>query len=628
MYHDLWSAVYAHTDERLAEAIVAAAHRLLVKEGGDPAVVLAAAMLATVPKDHRAGLLKEYVDTELHAEVLGILQSDPGNKNTALVHDAILLAQYTKRGWNGDLEGSRDLLQHFRTASARADARHYLSERERDVRGSILPSATPLHARSHWVRSTVASLPKHAHLVAIVEPHELFSLQALRVAITLSALAQAGHAQTQKIRVLDMLPMREIPKGLPKPEVLAKYQDQPWVDVVSTFSQASAAGRSALISDALVSFEELLLLTHVFASIDRSAQAHRTGERSEELVKLLARAPQLRAALNVPAEKEWQPLKVYCEACLKDTRTRLAAWDAKEKITYTCACGYKNSIDLRKHGVAYAQQPLASILEATNSHVVLSSCEIPSDGVLWHGRTLSQILQVAPIDAKLDARDAVSLLGPDVLRYAVLREVSSEPLRIPHDQGILALYDDFDALEKDYFHGSATQANRELYEASVVTPAAQQIFQPRFRTIVTYVQLTQGSHDRINKVFAHEISSEQDEARLRNRIEAAKYWLRVHAPDTYRFTLTPTAHATALDDSVREAVLSLARTLAAQDERELEDLFEAIARKHGIMLSEFFHGVYHVLLGRTHGPPLSHLITIAGHEVIAGILLQVEKQRQ
>ena len=78
MYNALWDAVYAHTESVRAEAILAAVHRLLVREGGEKAIVIAAAMLATAPKHERQALLDAHVQPDYHAEIHGILEHDPG----------------------------------------------------------------------------------------------------------------------------------------------------------------------------------------------------------------------------------------------------------------------------------------------------------------------------------------------------------------------------------------------------------------------------------------------------------------------------------------------------------------------------------------------------------------------
>ena len=156
MYHDLWEACYAETEPVRAEAILGAAHRLLAREGGEPTVVLAAAMLATVGREHREALLVRYVEHDLHGEIHGILDQDPANKNTAIVHDAILLANYHKGLWRGShdspseaLEFLEAVLPKFRTDSGRADAKHFLAERRHAANETMPPGANPLKGRDN-----------------------------------------------------------------------------------------------------------------------------------------------------------------------------------------------------------------------------------------------------------------------------------------------------------------------------------------------------------------------------------------------------------------------------------------------------------------------------------------------
>ncbi len=151
MYHDLWEACYGETEAVRAEAILGAAHRLLAREGGEPTVVLAAAMLATVAPEHRNALLSKYVERDLHGEIHGILDQDPQNKNTAIVHDSILLASYHKGIWRKENESPQDsvlileaLLPKFRTESGKADAKHFLAERRAFARGDMPDGAEPL----------------------------------------------------------------------------------------------------------------------------------------------------------------------------------------------------------------------------------------------------------------------------------------------------------------------------------------------------------------------------------------------------------------------------------------------------------------------------------------------------
>jgi lysyl-tRNA synthetase, class I len=124
-------------------------------------------------------------------------------------------------------------------------------------------------------------------------------------------------------------------------------------------------------------------------------------------------------------------------------------------------------------------------------------------------------------------------------------------------------------------------------------------------------------------MLAHEIKTPIDEARVRNRAQAAWNWLQEHAPDQYKFKLQDKPYVVQMDEPVRNALRELGNVLANQDETELFELFYQICQQHGIQNTEFFKYAYLTLVGKERGPKLANIITQAGHERIAKVLRQL-----
>jgi lysyl-tRNA synthetase class 1 len=201
---------------------------------------------------------------------------------------------------------------------------------------------------------------------------------------------------------------------------------------------------------------------------------------------------------------------------------------------------------------------------------------------------------------------------------------------VSFDVDVFKVYEDFDTVERKYFHPEEELSEKErenarrVYELSVIAVPERQPIQPSFRHLVTYVQLAEGDLDKVVSMMRHEIKDELDEARVRRRAQCAWNWAREHAPEQYRFTLaTDKPYPAQLTAPVRDALHMLAGILANQDEETLMETFYQICEKHGIQNTEFFRGAYLALVGKERGPKLANIITQAGHERIARILREV-----
>jgi lysyl-tRNA synthetase, class I len=682
MYNHLWDAAYEYTEAKRAEVMLATAHRLLVKEGGEPEIVLAAAILATVPKEKRHELLKAHVDHELHAEINGILEADPGNKNTAIVHDVLLLTQYNKLTWNGDIAQLRELLPSFRTASGKTEAKHYLAEREHDAGGLLRPGAQPIgqtiktatesatsmkpakREAYHWADQTALRIiaekgeKTHYTVAAGITPSGDIHIGNFREIITNDLIVKALERLGKKVRFIyswdDYDVFRKVPTTAPEQELLKTFLRQPIVDVPDTFDHAheSYAEHNKALTP------EDLPIVGIFPEFLHQHKKYRACEYAEDMRHALLHREEIRQILNQFKTEEitsdnWWPLSIYCQKCNRDTTTVLA-YDDKYAITYSCKCGYQNTFDMRKHGIAKLPWRVDWPMRWHKEQVDFEpgGKDHSSQGgsydtgkiiskQIWNFEAPTYIMydfiNIKGVKGKMSSskgntvnlREVLKVYTPEVTRFLFAGTRPNAEFSISFDTDVFKIYEDFDKIERMYFGAEDVTNEKELenakriYELSMLARSDHLPLQPSFRHLTTYVQIAEGDMNRVVNILAHEIRSPVDEARVRSRAQAAWNWIQEFAPPEYCFKLQDTPYDVQLPDEARAALKDLGALLAGQNEEELFELFYQLCQKHGLQNTVFFKYAYSVLVGKERGPKLANFITQAGHERIASVLKQL-----
>lgn len=226
---------------------------------------------------------------------------------------------------------------------------------------------------------------------------------------------------------------------------------------------------------------------------------------------------------------------------------------------------------------------------------------------------------------------------PQILRFLM---ISYKPYSVidfdpERSNDLLLLYDRYDTAERVYFGAEESRRAEELrrvYELSHVGPLPHKLPpQISLRHAGVIVQIAKDDKDAIALLQKEESIpaklDEEQERYLTTRLAAARQWLATFAPESEKFAVQENvAPEIKKQLSVRQkkAISLLASKLAEKEykDKELFEAFYAICEETGIKNTEFFAGVYLVLLGKERGPKLANLILTIGQDHVRRLLGQ------
>jgi lysyl-tRNA synthetase class 1 len=215
-----------------------------------------------------------------------------------------------------------------------------------------------------------------------------------------------------------------------------------------------------------------------------------------------------------------------------------------------------------------------------------------------------------------------------VVRYMFASTRPNAEFAISFDLDVIKIYEDYDRCERICFgqeQVSEDRAARErrIYELSQVraVPQAPPVQVP-FRHLCNLVQIHDGQVDPVLDRLELTCGSE-DRRRVAVRTACAANWIRLYAPESFRFSVRAAGSpAVEVDDKERKALRllrqELEQPLQAHDDKSLGERIYALAAEAGLDPKELFKVVYRVLIGKEAGPRLaSFLLTLDRERVLA-----------
>lgn len=359
--------------------------------------------------------------------------------------------------------------------------------------------------------------------------------------------------------------------------------------------------------------------------------------------------------------REYYPFRPYCGGCGRDDTTITAYDDESTAMTYTCACGFSETVLLREFTrgklVWKVDWPMRWAYEGV--HFEPSGVDHSSPGSSYQvgGLIVDEVFGgEAPIgpmyafvgitgQAKMSSSrgavptpgDALEILEVPVLRWLFARRRPNQAIKVAFDQEIHRLYDEWDALERKVAAGTAggVETTGHLRAVSTAERALPRTPQPvPYRTLTSIVDVTAGDPTQLERILAG-LGASLDGARP--RLDRATHWVEGYMPDEAHTRLRDepdTGLLAALDEQDREAVAMLRDHLT--DDWSLEGLTTLVygvpKKQAGLPLDvtptdelktaqrRFFVVVYRLLVGADTGPRLPTLLLAAGPERVRYLL--------
>jgi lysyl-tRNA synthetase, class I len=383
-------------------------------------------------------------------------------------------------------------------------------------------------------------------------------------------------------------------------------------------------------------FEESLKKVHIKPHFIRQTLMNKKCAYAELLKVALDKRKEIMKILNKyrkePLAKDWYPLAIYCEKCKKDSTKIISKKDYE--IEYECACGFKNTIDIRKRGIVSIKWridwPLRWKYEKVDfepggiDHSVEGGSFTTSKEISkkifdfeppiyqfydWVKIKGGQVFSSSSGNA-LTLGDVEKVYEPEIIRYLFVGTKPKTGFQISFDNDVIKIYDEFDNLEEDYFQEKLNSQKKRIYELSKVKIPKKQPEKKNFRHLITLVQLNM-------------LSDLNTESRL--RADKVKHWLENYAPEEMKFKVQERLKFK-FSGKEKNALIDLRERLKLRKftEEELFNEFYNLCEKHKIKNTEFFRAAYQAIIGKEKGPRLSGFILLIGKDKIIKLLEQIK----
>ena len=470
------------------------------------------------------------------------------------------------------------------------------------------------------------------------------------------ALLDRGAKSRVILSAEDNDPLRKIPKGVP--ESYKKYIGAP-VDRIPDFEKCHGSYADHHMA-------EYLKVLHKFAFEDlevyRMSEEYAKGSFRPQIKKLLSNVEKIREIQNRhrtnPLKKDWSPWRVVCENCGK-SMTAQAKITEDGKAVYRCkdyefettvatGCGHKGESDpLKDPGKLAFKSEWAAQWDHwqvscegagkeyqvpnsaywINQEIVEHILDFPGPETFFYEHLfVDGVKMSASLGNVIYPKDWLGVAPPQMLRFfynkRLMMSRSFSWKELPH------LYDEYDAASA-VFAGRTTPENeketthiKRMFEiANVKGKPDKPLEMPFMHASV----LGQTFNDGDSIVASLKKTGQYDkklEGEILDRIEHARTWVRLHAPEQYRFEVkegVPEEVKEKLSQKQKSAIRKLAGVLKGKkwEESDLFNEIYEICKAEDLKPKELFEAAYLILLGKDKGPRLAPFILTLGDRAVS-----------
>ncbi len=470
--------------------------------------------------------------------------------------------------------------------------------------------------------------------------------------LTVAFVVRAIRDKGEKVEHLhfwdDYDRFRKVPSNVPKEfekyiGMPVSFVPDPW-DCHSSYSQH-------FISLA----EEEMKLLGIEARIIYQSSLYQNGYYAEEIKIALENRDRIMEILNrfrkEPLPKNWYPIQIYCENCMKD-KTEIKKVEGDE-IFYTCSdCKYegitspsRGNVKLRwridwparwakykvdfepggkEHSMPGSSRDTGSIISREifqyEPPIYFMYNFISLKGE--KGKMSSSKGNVITIS------ELLKIYEPEVLRWLYLKTRPEKEFSIPLDDSVIPTYDEFDRYERVYFGEEEERNEREkenirrAYQLSSITLPLKKPFRLQFGFAAQIAQLLdfEKEFEKVAKLLKRtghlkEKLSEEDKKALLSRLRKAKYWVENYAPENFRISLSD--EKIEIEERFKPLIQKLSERIKNLETEEeiLKATYDTI-KELNLEPKEAFQVLYRILIGKEKGPRFGRLVLLLGKEKV------------
>ena len=474
------------------------------------------------------------------------------------------------------------------------------------------------------------------------------------------ALGDRGADTTFLYGFDDYDPMDDLPPSLPE---YARYMGRPLSEIPAPPESAGAAPNfGRYFAD---EFEAVFTRLGARPRVYRTSEMYRAGEFDRGIRLALDRVAEIRAVWREVTsskriDESWWPVQVLCEQCGRIGTTNIVAWDgaeveyvcAADKVTWARGCGCRGrrspfgggaKLLYRMEWPAKWDALGVTVEGAGKDHMTRGGSHdvavaiserifgrpapyaFAYEFLLYGGRKMSTSRAVG-----VTAAEILKVLREELARFLIVRPHPRKQVEFdPYGDTIPNLYDEYDRAAAAYFGDAANEDLARTFYFSRTDGEQPRCYRPRFAKVAQLMQIP--SVDVVESVEREKGAplKEADRGELARRVEDARRWLAVYAPEQAKFQIRPVLPegAALLSAAQRQYLARVADAMAARrwSGEDLHAHLHALKEELGLGPREAFGAIYQALLGKDSGPQAGWLLAALDSRFVQGRLQEAAR---
>lgn len=428
---------------------------------------------------------------------------------------------------------------------------------------------------------------------------------------------------------------------------MEQYVGKPYCDVPNPFGNERDSATYAEYFEK--EFMESIGAFGIEMDYRYQSQMYRSGKYTDLILKAIAKRKEIfdvldRHRTQTATEEErnnFFPVSIYCDCCGKDTTKIVSISDDNTVAEYACACGHHGTFDFKEnHNCKLnwkVDWPMRWLYEGVDfepggkdhatAHGSYDTSKDVSKEIFGYEPPLFQgyeFIGIRGTTGKMSGSSGLNMTPgtllkiyqPEVLLWLYAKTEPMKAFDLCFDEGILRQYGEFDRMLSKYLEGTADDVVKGIMESCLI--AGRQV-QPVPMSLLVQMGSVVNFNVELLETVLRKNETPYTYDQFKDRLDRAKYWLEVCAPDqVYRLrTWRNWEVYNTLTDEQKAEINLLHKNLSAQDydldqlntmiyavPMEVRGNAEMTDKEKKKVQMPFFKNVYRLLLDREQGPRL------------------------
>ena len=491
-----------------------------------------------------------------------------------------------------------------------------------------------------------------------VSPSGFVHIGNFREIVTPYFVAKALRQMGKNVRFILSLDefdrFRKVPGNIPSE--YEKFIGMPYVDIPSPFDDAKSYAQF---------FEERFLseLNKVGISVECIYQAkeYRSGRYAKQVKLAMDKRKEIfdiidsfRTQDSTEGERDnYYPISIYCQNCKKETKSILKYDSKSANVTYSCDCGYHNTINLFNDFIYKLQWKVDWPMRWQQENVIFETggmdhstqngshdiAEKISLEIFNYTPPIYQPYNFIGIKgggAKMSSSTGNVLTLTDLLniydRHLILwfyaKYKPMQNFNIALDNDVIRYYSEFDRYVKMLYDGQIDNGNKEILGFTDVEK--DYINYPNFSYLATFLPICNFNENLLAELLSKE-DIDTNTQFYKERLARAKFWVENYGKE-YQVNILETPNIQFYDSLSSQEKFWIQKTLKLLDsnytstEQMQTEIYAVVKylnldpQKLKKCQKRYFEILYNLLLGKNQGPKLGIFFLAIGKQKLLQLL--------